>query len=267
MFTLLKIEWLKVKKYRAFWIIFGFLIILFPSVTLGFGRMVSEFTKGTPGIDAVLGGPFDFNQVFYTAAYLNNGLNIAWGMLLILMIGNEFQNRTIRQNVIDGQQRNDIITSKLILVAIFSFFSSLLFMVSSFLAGFIFAQNSFYFNVDILEIFGTFLFASIMQMLFALIFAFMVKRPALSVILYLGYTVFVENIIVLILTTIFRSTYPKLFFTQAADELTTVAITKKYPVDGTMSSLPVEAPWIACVIYAGLILFLLYRYINRTILK
>jgi len=267
MLTLLKIEWLKVKKYKAFWIIFAFLILLFPSVTMGFGRMLSEFTKGTPGVDAVLGGPFDFNQVFLTAAYLNNGLNIAWGMLLILMIGNEFQNRTIRQNVIDGQQRNDIITSKLILVGIFSLFSALLLMASGFIAGLIFAKNSFHFNADLFEVFGTFLFASFMQMLFALVFAFLLKRPALSVILYLGYTVFVENILVIILVAIFKTTYVKLFFTQAADELTTVALTKKYPVNGSMDALPAEAPWIACVLYAALILFFLYRYINRTILK
>lgn len=267
MLTLLKIEWLKVKKYKAFWIIFAFLILLFPSVTMGFGRMVSEFTKGTPGVSMMLGGPFDFNQVFLTSAFLNNGLNIAWGMLLILMVGNEFQSRTIRQNVIDGQQRNDIITSKLILVCIFSLFSALLLMISAFIAGLFFANNSFFFNTDVLEVFGTFLFASFMQMLFALVFAFIIKRPAISVILYLGYTVFVENILVMILTAIFKSTYAKLWFTQAADELTTVAITKKYPVDGTMTSLPAEAPWIACVIYAALILFFLYRYINRTILK
>lgn len=267
MITLLKIEWLKIKKYKAFWIIFSFLLLLFPSVTMGFGKMLKQFTQGQQGVEMLLGGPFDFNQVFYTAAYLNNGLNIAWGMLLILMIGNEFQNRTIRQNVIDGQQRNEVVTSKIILVVIFSLISSVLLIVSSLIAGILFAANSFHFTKDILEVFGTFLFASFMQMMFALVFGFLLKRPALSVILYLGYTVFIENIVVLILTSIFNSTYPKLLFTQAADELTTVAITKQFKMDGTMTSLPPEAPWIACVIYLGLIVFFLYRYINRTILK
>jgi hypothetical protein len=105
-----------------------------------------------------------------------------------------------------------------------------------------------------------------MQMLFALLFAFFLKRPALSVILYLGYTVFVENILVLILTGITKSLYPKLFFTQAADELTIFPLSDKINIDGGLS-LPSEAPWIACVIYAASILFVLYRYINKTILK
>jgi hypothetical protein len=267
MLTLLQIEWLKVKKYKAFWIIFAFLILLFPSVTMGFGRLIENVTKGSQGVKMILGGPFDFNQVYLTAAYLNNGLNIAWGMLLILMIGNEFQSRTIRQNVIDGQQRNDIVTSKLMLVIIFSLFSAILLMVSATIAGFIFADNSFQFNTTIPEVFGTFLFAAFMQMMFALLFGFFIKRPALSVILYLGYTVFIENILVGILTAIFKSSYPKLLFTQAADELTTVAITRNLQFEGDIKPLPMEAPWIACVIYGALILFFLYRYINRTILK
>jgi hypothetical protein len=106
-----------------------------------------------------------------------------------------------------------------------------------------------------------------MQMLFALVFGFLIKRPAISVILYLAYTVFLENIIWLILVAIFKSNYPRLFFTQAADELTTVALNKKFPMYAPFDPLQIEAPLIACVIYAALILFFLYRYINRTILK
>ena len=263
--TLLKIEWLKIKKYKAFWIIFGFLMILFPAVTMGFGNLIDSFTKDAEGVKQFFGNPFDFNTVFSTAAYISNGLNIAWGMLLILMIGNEFQNRTIRQNVIDGQQRNDIVTSKLMLVGIFSILSAVLMVISGIIAGLIYADNTFRFDTMIFKVFGTFLFAAIMQMMFALLFGFFIKRPALSVILYLGYTVFVENILVGVLVLITKSLYPKLLFTQAADELTPFPL-KSVKIDGDLS-LPAEAPWIACVIYAGLILFFLYRYINRTILK
>jgi ABC-2 type transport system permease protein len=265
MLTLLKIEWLKVKKYKAFWIIFAFLIILFPAVTIGFGNLIDSFTKDAQGVKQFFGNPFDFNTVFATSAYINNGLNIAWGMLLILMIGNEFQSRTIRQNVIDGQQRNDIITSKIILVTIFSVMSALLVMVSGLVAGLIYADNSFKFDANLFKVFGSFLFAAFMQMLFALLFGFFIKRPALSVILYLGYTVFIENILIVIMVAITKTIYPKLLFTQAADELTPFPL-KTVKIDGDMT-MPAEAPWIACVIYAGLILFFLYRYINRTILK
>lgn len=264
MLTLLKIEWLKIKKYKPFWFIFAFLIILCPAVTIICGKILGG-TKGADGISAFLGRPFDFYTVFYTSAWINNSLNLAWGTLLILMIGNEFQTKTLRQNVIDGQQRNDIVTSKLMVVVIFSFLSSLLVIVSGLIAGGLYSSVPFTFNVKIFEIFLISFFAAIMQMLFSLVFAFLIKRPAFSVIIYLIYTTFVENIVWILISSLTKSSYPKLMFTQAADQLTIFPL-KTIKLDST-PDLPTEAVWIACVIYAAAILFFLYRYINRTILK
>jgi ABC-2 type transport system permease protein len=269
MLTLLKIEWLKVKKYKPFWFILGFLLLLAPLATIGCGEMfraaLEQLFKEKQIIERVP-NPFDFKNVFLTSAWINNGLNIAWGMLLILMVGNEFQNKTIRQNVIDGQNRNDIITSKLLLEIIYSFISAVLSVLSGVIAGLIYSRTSFEFDLNIFKTFGIAFFAAFMQMTFALLFAFFIKRPALSVILYLGYTIFVENLLVhLIMRGVFRFEYGRLFLTQAADELTKTPLTILAP--DAKDPLPIEAPWIACVIYAGLILFFLYRYINRTILK
>ena len=266
MFTLLQIEWLKIKKYKPMWVIFGFLLLLLPSVTIGFGQLFGNFTEGNQALTTVLGNPLDFNTVFYTAAYLNNGLNIAWGALLILMIGNEFQSKTMRQNVIDGQHRNEIIHSKLLLVLIFSLVSSLLVILSGLIAGIMFSKSTFYFDVVLLKIFGISFFAAIMQMLFALLFAFLIKRPALSVILYLIYTVFIENVLVSIIVYGFKFKYGQLLLTQAPDELTINPLTKNMKAE-TSIFIEQDAVWIACVIYAAAILFFLYRYINKTQLK
>jgi ABC-2 type transport system permease protein len=268
--TLLQIEWLKVKKYKPFWFILIFLLLLAPLATIGCGEIfrsaIEQVFKENKMLMDQVPNPFDFKHVFLTSAWITNGLNIAWGMLLILMVGNEFQNKTIRQNVIDGQNRNDIITSKLFLVLIYSVISALLTILSGVIAGLIYSRTPFEFDLNILKTFGIAFAAAFMQMLFALLFAFFIKRPALSVILYLGYTVFIENIIVhLIFRGLFRFEYGRLFMTQTADELT-ISPLKVLAPEAT-DTLPIEAPWIACTIYAGLILFFLYRYINRTILK
>lgn len=266
MLTLLQIEWLKIRKYKPVWIIFIFLILLCPAVTIGVGKFMMNITEGSQAAKLFLGNPFDFNLVFETAAFINNGLNIAWGTLLILMIGNEFQNRTIRQNVIDGQKRNDIITSKIMLVCIFSFASATLVIISGFIAGFLYSDTPIKFDQVMAKTFGVSVFAAFMQMMFALVFAFLIKRPAFSMILYLIYTVFIENIVVQILVPVTGSAYPKLLFTQSADELIKFPLSRTIPIDGGLR-LPTEAVWIACVIYAALILFFLYRKINRMILK
>lgn len=266
MLTLLQIEWLKIRKYKPVWIIFIFLMLLCPAVTIGVGKFMMNITSGSQAMKIFLGNPFDFNLVFETAAYINNGLNIAWGMLLILMIGNEFQNRTIRQNVIDGQKRNDIITSKILLVGIFSLASATLVIISGFIAGFFYSDTSIKFDEVMAKTFGVSVFAAFMQMLFALVFAFLVKRPAFAMILYLIYTVFIENVLVQILVVATNTYYPKLILTQAADELIKFPLSRSIPIDGGLS-LPSTAVWIACLVYIVVILIFLYRKINRMILK
>lgn len=264
MITLLQIEWLKIKKYKPFWLIFAFLIILCPSVTIMVGKILGSSKEAT-GVASFLGGPFDFNTVFYTSAWINNSLNLAWGTLLILMVGNEFQTKTLRQNVIDGQNRSAIVTSKLLVIFIFSFLSSILVVISGLIAGGIYSSTSFNFSLEIFTIFGISFFAAIMQMLFALVFAFLIKRPAFSVIVYLIYTTFLENIICLIFSSLTKSSFPKLLFTQAADELTIFPLkTIKLDNNATLST---ETIWITCLVYAIAILFFLYRYINKTQLK
>jgi len=270
MVNLLQIEWLKIRKYKPFWIIFAFCLILFPLATLGCGYMfreaIKELFKGTPIPPSQIPNPFDFKYVFYTSAWINNGLNIAWGMLLILMVTNEFQSKTIRQNVIDGQNRSDIITSKIFLVLFFSLLSAILVVLGGLISGIIFSSSGFSFDTSVFKVFGISFAAAIMQMLFALVFAFWIKRPAVAVIIYLGYTIFVENVFVhLILRAVAKFEYGRLFFTQAADELTSNPLVVMNP--DKPDTIDATAPWIACVVYGAGILFFLYRYINRIILK
>jgi len=271
MITLLKIEWLKIKKYKPFWFILIFLLILFPLATIGAGEffknIVAQLTQGQPDIVRNnLPSPFDYKYVFLTSAWINNGLNIAWGMLLILMIGTEFQNRTLRQNVIDGQNRSDIITSKLFLILIFSLISATLIIISGIISAAIYSRSGTLMDGGIPKVFGISFVAAVMQLLFAMLFGFFIKRPAFAVIIYLGYTIFIENVIVYF---IFRGLlgfqYGRLFLTQAADELTVSP--ERIIAPDNVDSLHTAAPWIACTIYAALILFVLYRYINKTILK
>ncbi len=269
MFTLLQIEWLKVKKYKPVWILLIFLIILFPLATMTTAGIFQDIFKtklGMPDmVTARIFSPFDFNYVFYTSAYINNGLNIAWGMLLILMIGNEFQNKTMRQNVIDGQKRSDIVTSKLLLVLLFSMVSAILVIFSGIVTGLIYSSTKFQFDMIMLKVLGISFIAAIMQMLFALVFAFTIKRPAFSVILYLAYTVLIENAIVhLLFRAALKLEHGRLFLTQAVDELTVSPLDL---LSGEKDAVTPATFWITCGVYATAILVFLYKYINRTQLK
>jgi ABC-2 type transport system permease protein len=122
MLHLLKIEWLKVKNYRTFWV----LLVLYLVAIIGLNYMVytilelnleesirkdptSAFIKmmiGTP--------PYSFPTVWPMAAYVSSFLFVIPGFLTIILFTNEFTYKTHRQNLIDGYTRNQFISAKML---------------------------------------------------------------------------------------------------------------------------------------------------------
>ncbi len=60
--------------------------------------------------------PYDFAHTWQTTSYVGGWLLLLPGLLLILLITNEFSFRTHRQNIIDGWARKDFYNVKLALV-------------------------------------------------------------------------------------------------------------------------------------------------------
>src|SRR5436853_6792779 len=135
MLHLLKIEWLKIKGYKTFWI----LAVLFLVSIVGLNYFVFYIKQGiTQGnnsaVNAVLGAPFDFPNVWHTVSYFSSFLLFIPGLMIITLVTNEYSYKTTRQNIIDGWSRLQFIQVKIALVvmlalvsAIFVFLTALLF--------------------------------------------------------------------------------------------------------------------------------------------
>lgn len=124
---LLYLEWLKVRRSRFFWIaslaIFGLL-----ALTLLFvGDLNILGQKSSPGQNA---GNFDQSLAelgiyqlplaWANLAYLAGFFKIFASLVLILLVTQEYQFRTIRQNVIDGLSKKQFYLSKVGLLLTFS---------------------------------------------------------------------------------------------------------------------------------------------------
>lgn len=133
---LLKIEWLKLKNYRVFIIIFSFF-------TLGvltanyivysvFDNMINESSA-----KLLIGKffPYDFTHTWQTTSYTAGYLLILPVLLIITLVTNEFTFKTSRQNVIDGLSRLQFIHTKMMLAFLLALFSSFLVIVTAFLFG------------------------------------------------------------------------------------------------------------------------------------
>src|ERR1700694_1611313 len=106
MVHLLKIEWLKIKNYRAFWVFSVFyLVSIFLLNYIGWSTH-QRTTHDVPGSEVVLGQPFSFPNVWATVGWMSSWLLYFPGMMIIMLMTNEFNFKTHRQNIIDGLSRN-----------------------------------------------------------------------------------------------------------------------------------------------------------------
>src|SRR6187549_3046156 len=107
MFDLFKIEWLKIRTYRTFWVLFTGFLVFFPA---GFYLMAYKYMEQVTNartleenlLKNLLDAPFVFPKVWHAAAWTGGMFFVIIGMLFILLITNEVQYRTHRQNIIDG---------------------------------------------------------------------------------------------------------------------------------------------------------------------
>ena len=75
MSSLIGTEWLKMKKYNAFWWIMGITALSYPGVNylfyLGYQDIVSQPTRASQYAKLALGDPFTFPEVWHTVGYFS----------------------------------------------------------------------------------------------------------------------------------------------------------------------------------------------------
>jgi hypothetical protein len=134
MMSTLGIEWIKVRNYRTFWILFAITIVCIPAFNYSF----YDFTDNTfPKIkgQSILGTPFSFPNVWQTVSFNSSLLLFIPAVLIITLTTNEYAYRTHRQNIIDGWSRNQFILVKLFEVFLFSCIVTLVVFITAFVFG------------------------------------------------------------------------------------------------------------------------------------
>ena len=176
MMHLLNIEYSKVRNYRTFWTILLIYMAIVPLAFFGLSYIRLPFF---PEESEMFGFPTVWNYITWTASWFN----LLPGVLVVIVTCNEIAFRTQRQNIIDGMSRKQMILSK------FYFFASLAIFITlyTFLVGFIFGicYSGFTDVFSGVKYIGVYFIQTIGYFSFAFLFAVLVKRPALSIILYI----------------------------------------------------------------------------------
>ena len=200
MLHLLKIEWLKVKNYRTFWVLFLLYLIsiiganymVYQVLELNFEETMRKdptdaFIKmmiGTP--------PYGFPTVWAMTSYVSSYLLILPGFLSIILFTNEFSYKTHRQNLIDGFTRNQFVTAKFISVVTIAFISTLTVTLTALVFGLSAPKP---FEGEFLKYFGLSFLQCLSYCALALMFSALFKRSGIALGVYFVYVVIFDNVL------------------------------------------------------------------------
>ncbi len=192
MFELLKVEWLKIKNYKTFWILSAlFIIAVFGLNTIVYNIKL-EVDKADPVLKAMLSSPFDYPQVWQTVSWVSTWLLFFPGFIMIFLITNEYTFRTHRQNIIDGWSRKQFVGIKLFM----GFLLALICTTLTMIAGLIFGQiSASEFSAEKMENILYFFLTAMIYILFAMTLAFLFRRAALAVGIFFIYGLIFDNLI------------------------------------------------------------------------
>jgi ABC-2 type transport system permease protein len=200
MLALVKIEWLKIKRYPAFWWMLAIVALTYPGVNAMFYYGYTEATTGKEMTNnlarMLLGNPFAFPETWHTVAWISSFFILIPSLLVIMIVTNEYTYKTHRQNIIDGWSRRQFITSKLADVLIISLIVSLVYVAVAISYG-IYADSATVFQWNLqLQYIGLFLLQTFAQLTIAFLLGYLLKKAFIALGVFLFYYLIIENIAV-----------------------------------------------------------------------
>lgn len=86
-------------------------------------------------------GIFDFPLIWHFNTYIASFLKIFLAIIIVSMVSNEYANKTIKQNLIDGLSKKEFILSKFYTVLLFSVVSTIFVVIISLVLGSIYSKE------------------------------------------------------------------------------------------------------------------------------
>ena len=143
MIRALKLEWLKVRNYRVFWILTGMYLLAVIIIASG-GVFFLEWLKSKgadfDGIDPTILPIYDFPDIWQNTTYLASFIKVLLAFIVIISINNDITYNTMRQNIIDGISKREFIMSKLLQILALAFISTAFLFIAGFINGSIYSH-------------------------------------------------------------------------------------------------------------------------------
>lgn len=179
MLRLLQIEFIKLWNNRAskvlmilsFVLPFSIALITSIKIDLGFVQLnPSEY------------GIFNFPFIWHWNTYFASAFKVFFALVAISMISNEYNYRTLKQNLIDGLSKWEVIFSKFLVIILYSFIATIGIFILSLIIGLIYSS---YTELSIIFRDFAYLFAYFLKLVaffsFCLFLTLLVKRSVFAI--------------------------------------------------------------------------------------
>lgn len=200
MTTLVRTEWLKMKKYNAFWWIMGLTALSYPGINYIFYMVYDNITnqpsRASQLAKMAIGNPFTFPEVWHTVAYFSSWFVFIPAVVVIMFITNEYSFKTHRQNIIDGWSRNQFISSKLVDVLITCVMITILYLAVCLVTGITNQDRLIWHTWEQSRYIGLFALQTFSQLSIAFLVGFLVRKAFLALGIFVFYYIIFEPIIV-----------------------------------------------------------------------
>ena len=207
MIRLFLIEWIKLRKYKAFYILTGlyFAVVAFvcSSGTLFLNYLNAQKNKGARimDIDPRVLPIYEFPDVWQNVTFIAARLKIILAFIVIISLTNEITYKTFRQNIIDGLNRMEFMISKISMIFVLALVNTLLVFVTGLANGLahshIISASAIFTNMQFL---GAFFLNVFVFLILAFLIGLVIKRTGIAIVFLGIYATFVEPIGTLIFT-------------------------------------------------------------------
>jgi len=126
-------------------------------------------------------GIFNFPLVWHMSTYFTSFLKIFIAIVIVSLTASEYSNRTIKQNLIDGLSKKELVLSKFYFVVVLAILTTVVVFIASMILGLIYSDyNEFGIIFSDLQFLGAFFLSHLIFFCFCLFAGILLKRSAFA---------------------------------------------------------------------------------------
>ncbi len=180
---IISVEYAKLKKFHLLKILFAVYLVIIPCWMF----FMDYFFRLEPGLKPLFTQHsfFEFPYIWEFTTFSASFFNILLCVIIVVITCNEIQSKTMRQNIIDGLSKQQVILGKFVLVIFFSLLATLITFLTGLIIGC--AANGMDKAFENIHLIGLYFIQTLGYFGFAFLFALVVKRPAIAIITFILY--------------------------------------------------------------------------------